>query len=97
LDVDPNLTLQEFIESLAARPEAQLKKPSIRSEEHTLYMHSPESLRLKTAPNLGKKIGELVVNGEEIGVSDPSLGMVNFKFKLNFSKNFANEKVHGSE
>jgi ubiquitin-activating enzyme E1 C len=97
LEVDPNLTLQEFIESLAARPEAQLKKPSIRSEEHTLYMQSPESLRLKTAPNLEKKLGELVVNGEEIGVSDPSLGKVNFKFRLIFSKKFAHEKVNSSE
>ncbi len=31
LEVDPNWTLQEFIESMAVRPEAQLKKPSIRS------------------------------------------------------------------
>jgi len=88
LFVDPNLTLQEFIESLAARPEAQLKKPSIRSESSTLYMQSPESLRLKTEPNLVKKLGVLVSDGEEIGVSDPSLGAVNFKFKLKFSRNF---------
>lgn len=88
LDVDPNFTLQEFIESLAARPEAQLKKPSIRSGSHTLYMQSPESLRLKTAPNLEKKVGSLVADGEEVGVSDPSLGAVNFKFKLRFTKKF---------
>lgn len=88
LFVDPNLTLQEFIESLAARPEAQLKKPSIRSESSTLYMQSPESLRLKTEPNLVKKLGVLVSDGEEIGVSDPSLGAVNFKFKLKFSRTF---------
>jgi ubiquitin-activating enzyme E1 C len=86
LDVDPNLTLQDFIDSLAARPEAQLKKPSIRSEGKTLYMQSPESLREKTAPNLVKKIHELVANGEEIAVSDPSLGAVSFKFKVKFSK-----------
>lgn len=88
LDVDPNVTLGEFIESLAVRPEAQLKKPSIRSEAKTLYMQSPESLKLKTAPNLEKKLGELILNGEEIGVSDPSLGSVDFKYKLKYSKAF---------
>lgn len=93
LDVDPNFTLQEFIESLAARPEAQLKKPSIRTENKTLYMQSPESLMLQTRPNLEKKLGELVENGEEIGVSDPSLGTVNFKYKLVFSKPFVAAKV----
>jgi len=36
------------------------------------------------------------VNGEEIGVSDPSLGIINFKFRLIFSKKFAHEKVNSS-
>lgn len=97
LEVDPNLTLEEFIESLAARPEAQLKKPSIRSEEKTLYMQSPESLEIKTRPNLVKKIGELIENGEEIGVSDPSLGSVNFKFRLKFSKPFKSVSANAGE
>lgn len=88
LDVDPNLTLQEFIDSLAARPEAQLKKPSVRAQGKTLYMQSPESLRLQTAPNLEKKIGDLVGNGDEIGVTDPSLGRVDFKYKLRFTSDF---------
>ncbi|PSS23126.1 hypothetical protein M430DRAFT_33702 [Amorphotheca resinae ATCC 22711] len=88
MEIDPNFTLEEFIESLAARPEAQLKKPSIRSEQKTIYMQSPESLELKTRPNLVKKMGELVEDGEEIGVSDPSLGSVNFKYRLRFSKPF---------
>ncbi|KAE8442303.1 hypothetical protein EG329_003503 [Mollisiaceae sp. DMI_Dod_QoI] len=91
LDVDPNLTLQEFIDSLAARPEAQLKKPSVRAEGRTLYMQSPESLRLQTAPNLEKKLGDLVGNGDEIGVTDPSLGRVDFKYKLNFTSDFASK------
>lgn len=96
LQVDPNLTLEEFIESLAARPEAQLKRPSIRSEEKTIYMQSPESLELKTRPNLAKKMGELIENGEEIGVSDPSLGSVNFKFRLRFSKPFKIVSANGT-
>lgn len=88
LDVDPNLTLQEFIDSLAARPEAQLKKPSVRADGQTLYMQNPESLRLQTAPNLEKKLGDLVGNGDEIGVTDPSLGRVDFKYKVKFTNDF---------
>jgi ubiquitin-activating enzyme E1 C len=87
LEVDPNLTLEEFIASLAERAEAQLKKPSIRAEK-TLYMQSPPSLEEQTRPNLIKKIGELVGNGDEIGVTDPSLGAVNFKYRLKFSKEY---------
>jgi ubiquitin-activating enzyme E1 C len=98
LDIDPNWTLQELIESMAVRPEAQLKKPSIRSEAKTLFMQSPESLMLKTRPNLEKNIGELLENGEEIAVSDPSLGTVTFKFRLRFSKPYAPipKEVNGS-
>lgn len=88
LEVDPNFTLQEFIDSLAERAEAQLKKPSIRALGRTLYMQSPASLEEASRPNLKKKIGDLVGNGDEIGVTDPSLGAVNFKYKLKFSKEF---------
>ncbi|PBP26913.1 putative NEDD8-activating enzyme E1 catalytic subunit [Diplocarpon rosae] len=86
LEVDPNFTLQEFIDSLAARPEAQLKKPSIRSGDKVLYMQSPESLRLQLAPNLTKKIYLLIANSQEIGVTDPSLGTVSFKFRIKYSR-----------
>lgn len=92
LSVDPNLTLEDFIASLAERAESQLKKPSIRADR-TLYMQSPPSLEEQTRPNLVKKIGELVGDGDEIGVTDPSLGAVNFKYRLKFSKEFKTEKA----
>ena len=82
--VDPNDTLGQFIESLAARPEAQLKKPSITSDKRTLYMQSPESLREKTVGNLARPLGDLVAEGEELGISDPSLQGISFRFKLRF-------------
>ncbi|KAK0118833.1 hypothetical protein ONS96_011916 [Cadophora gregata f. sp. sojae] len=92
LEVDPNSTLQGFIDSLAARPEAQLKKPSIRTESKTLYFQNPESLRLQTMPNLEKKMYDLIVDGEEIGVTDPSLGAVSFKFKVRFSREILGQR-----
>ncbi|KAF5875438.1 putative nedd8-activating enzyme e1 catalytic subunit protein [Botrytis fragariae] len=89
LSIDPNLTLQEFIDSLAHRPEAQLKKPSIRSADNkSLYMQSPESLRVKTEHNLSRKIGEMTGDGDEVAVTDPSLGSVMFKYRLKFSREF---------
>ncbi|KAG9236020.1 hypothetical protein BJ875DRAFT_250029 [Amylocarpus encephaloides] len=88
LAVDPNITLEEFIASLAERAEAQLKKPSITAEK-TLYMQAPPQLEKLSRPNLVKKMGELVGNGDEIGVTDPSLGAVDFKYKMKFSRDFA--------
>lgn len=84
LEVDGNWTLGEFIETLAVRPEAQLKKPSIRAEGKSLYMQSPQSLEIATRPNLDKKMRVLVSNGDEIGVTDPSLATVSFRFRLKF-------------
>ncbi|RKF62376.1 NEDD8-activating enzyme E1 catalytic subunit [Erysiphe neolycopersici] len=84
LKIDPDITLEEFIESLAGRPEAQLKKPSIRTENKTLYMQFPESLREQTKPNLSKKLRELVTCGQEIGISDPSLAGINLRYKIMF-------------
>lgn len=61
----------------------QLKKPMIRTEEKTLYYSFPASLEEQTRPNLKRKLDDLLVDGEEIGVSDPSLA-IDFKFKLKF-------------
>lgn len=88
LDVDPSTTLQDFLDSLSARPEAQLKKPSIRTAEKSLYMQSPESLRLATEGNLVRMIGVLVDNGEEVAVTDPAMDRVNFKYRLRYTKPF---------
>lgn len=85
LDVDPKQTLGDLVESFATRPEAQLKKPSIRTEGKTLYMQSPQSLEEKTRPNLEKSLLDLgLTDGEEIGVTDPAFATVSFKFKLRF-------------
>ncbi|KAL9638354.1 MAG: hypothetical protein Q9164_001604 [Protoblastenia rupestris] len=83
ITVYPSMTLQEFLDTLGERPEAQLKKPSIRTGTGTLYMRFPQSLEEQTRPNLAKKLGELVTDGEEVGVSDPAF-QISFKFRLVF-------------
>ncbi|MCJ1465898.1 hypothetical protein MMC07_004517 [Pseudocyphellaria aurata] len=83
LTVDPNATLEDFIASLGERAEAQLKKPTLRTERASLYYQSPPDLQKQTKPNLPKKLSELLSDGEEIAVSDPAFS-IDFRFKLVF-------------
>ncbi|KAJ6095638.1 hypothetical protein N7486_006384 [Penicillium sp. IBT 16267x] len=83
MDVDANMTLGDFIESLGEKAEAQLKKPSLRTEERTLYQRFPPQLEEHTRPNLRLKLGELVENGQEIAVSDPAY-TIDFRYRLHF-------------
>jgi ubiquitin-activating enzyme E1 C len=81
MTIDQEMTLEEFIASLAERAEAQLKKPTIRTAEKSLYYQAPKALEEQTRPNLVKKMKELVSDGEEVAVSDPAFS-IDFKFKL---------------
>ncbi|PWY71741.1 NEDD8-activating enzyme E1 catalytic subunit [Aspergillus heteromorphus CBS 117.55] len=83
LTVDPNMTLEVFIETLGERPEAQLKKPSMRTEEKTLYQRFPPQLEEQTRHNLKLKLKELIEDGQEIAVSDPAY-TIDFRFRLSF-------------
>ncbi|KAJ5267509.1 hypothetical protein N7478_010317 [Penicillium angulare] len=83
MDVDPNMTLGDFIDSLGEKAEAQLKKPSMRTEEKTLYQRFPPQLEEHTRPNLVLKLSELLENGQEIAVSDPAY-TIDFRFRLHF-------------
>jgi ubiquitin-activating enzyme E1 C len=84
LSVDARSTLQDLLDSLAVRPEAQLKKPSIRAESKTLYMQSPPSLEQQTRPNLSKTIAELgLIDGQQVVVTDPAFPL-EFNFYLQF-------------
>lgn len=85
VSVNPDMTLEDFLASLTERAEAQLKKPSIRSEAKTLYVQSPPSLEVQTRPNLSKKLKDLISDGEEVGVSDPAF-TIQFKFRLDFKR-----------
>lgn len=84
LEIDPSATLGSLVESFAVRPEAQLKKPSIRAEGKTLYMQIPASLEEQTRPNLDKTIAELgLEHGQQIVVTDPAFPL-EFNFFLRF-------------
>ncbi|PWY76535.1 NEDD8-activating enzyme E1 catalytic subunit [Aspergillus eucalypticola CBS 122712] len=83
LNVNPNMTLEEFIETLGERPEAQLKKPSMRTEEKTLYQRFPPQLEEQTRANLKLKLKDLIEDGQEIAVSDPAY-IIDFRFRLAF-------------
>ncbi|KAJ5716873.1 hypothetical protein N7488_002519 [Penicillium malachiteum] len=83
MNVDPNMTLGDFIDSLGEKAEAQLKKPSMRTEEKTLYQRFPPQLEEHTRPNLQLKLRELVEDGQEIAVSDPAY-TIDFRFRLHF-------------
>ncbi|KAE8352542.1 hypothetical protein BDV28DRAFT_157816 [Aspergillus coremiiformis] len=83
MTVDPEMTLQDYIDTLGDRPEAQLKKPSMRTEEKTLYQRFPPQLEAQTRPNLKRKLRDLVENGQEIAVSDPAY-TIDFRYRLLF-------------
>ncbi|KAL5341139.1 hypothetical protein BJX70DRAFT_359701 [Aspergillus crustosus] len=83
ITVNPDLSLEEFLEILGERPEAQLKKPSLRTEEKTLYQRFPPQLEEQTRPHLKLKLRDLVANGQEVAVSDPAY-TIDFRFQLIF-------------
>lgn len=84
MTVDPEMTLEAFIETLGERPEAQLKKPSMRTEERTLYQRFPPQLEEQTRANLKRKLRELLEDGQEVAVSDPAYTIA-FRYRLEFS------------
>jgi len=61
----------------------QLKNPNLRSESKSLFYSQPASLFEQTRPNLKRKLEDLLVDGEEVAVSDPAY-QIDFKFKLSF-------------
>ncbi|ETS87274.1 hypothetical protein PFICI_01102 [Pestalotiopsis fici W106-1] len=87
LKVDPKWKLQELLDSLATNAAAQLKKPSIRAEEKSLYMQFPPQLEELTRPNLEKSLAEDLglVHGSEIAITDTAFPNLVFRFILQFS------------
>lgn len=84
LEADPNMLLRDLVESFAVRPEAQLKKPSLRVQGKTLYMQFPPGLEEQTRPNLDQTLRELgIEDGQELVVTDPAFALeFNYFFKF---------------
>jgi len=73
VETDLDTTLRDFLDKFKERPEAQLKKPSIRAESKTLYMAAPESLERTTRPNLERTLRDLGLDyGWEVSITDPA-------------------------
>ncbi|KAF2772028.1 hypothetical protein EJ03DRAFT_334260 [Teratosphaeria nubilosa] len=84
LSLNPEQTLGELVQSFAERPESQLKKPNLRTESKTLYYTVPAGLEEQTRPNLKRKLGELLAEGEEFAVSDPAFPEITFRYLARF-------------
>lgn len=85
MEINADMTLEEYIIMLGERAEAQLKKPSLRTNHTTLYQQFPPQLEQQTRPNLALRMGDLVSDGEEVAVSDPAFEIA-FRYKLVFEK-----------
>ncbi|KAG9295715.1 hypothetical protein G9A89_001732 [Geosiphon pyriformis] len=66
VEVKKDWTLEEFIDWLKEKPDAQLKKPSLATASKKLYLQAPPFLEKATRPNLEKKLKDMVEENEEI-------------------------------
>jgi len=86
-EVDPEQTLEEFIEAIGKDARLQLSKPSIRCPDNgtSVYMQAPPHLELKLRPNLKKPIGQLVSDGMTLDITAPTLPGVAIQMQLKFT------------
>ncbi|RIB07831.1 hypothetical protein C2G38_2022366 [Gigaspora rosea] len=74
LDVDKEITVEDFIELLKEKPTIQLKKPSLTTDTNEkIYWQSPPFFEQRTRPNLEKRLSELVKDSGTIIVTDSTL------------------------
>jgi len=75
ITVPKSFSLNQLIQMLidGGATNLRLKKPSIVTNRGTtLYMQKPPSLEQMTRPNLDKPLQELICDGEELTITDPS-------------------------
>lgn len=82
-EVNPKITLNEFIEKLIESPNVRVRKPSLRTGSKNLYSQGPPQLEKATRPNLNKLLEELIDNNEEVSITDPNLPF-NLNLKLKY-------------
>ncbi|KAJ1566982.1 hypothetical protein HK405_007664 [Cladochytrium tenue] len=66
-------TLQDLVDVLLDRQELQIKRPSLRTAQRTLYMRAPRALEEASRPNLDKTLESLLEDGQEVAVTDEAL------------------------
>jgi ubiquitin-activating enzyme E1 C len=84
LETLSTVTLDEFMERLKTDANLQLQKPSIVSENKTLYMQKPEQLRKQLEVNLSKPLNELISDGEMLSVTDPAIPDISLSLQIFF-------------
>jgi len=84
-EVSPEIRLDEFMELLAKDPKYQLKRPSIRAPGKSLYMQAPRQLEEATRPNLDKILKDLIIEGDILDITDPSLPNIALNVKVKWS------------
>ncbi|WVR08735.1 hypothetical protein IAU60_005793 [Kwoniella sp. DSM 27419] len=72
-EVDKDWTLERFIESLIARQDLQISRPSLSHSRGALFWPSPPDVYEATRANLEKKLVDLLDNGTGVVVTDPAL------------------------
>jgi len=74
MTVPSTMTLNELIQQLCDEEgDLRLKSPSMTSASKILYMQKPPALESSSRPNLDKPLQSLIMDGEEIAVTDPVL------------------------
>jgi len=82
--VNPNITLNELLQSLRDG-DLRMKAPSVTAGSgKTLYMQKPPALESKTRPNLDKALKILMKDGEELTVTDPVFNDLSVGLSISF-------------
>mmetsp|Transcript_15188 Transcript_15188/g.17355 ORF Transcript_15188/g.17355 Transcript_15188/m.17355 type:complete len:463 (-) Transcript_15188:167-1555(-) len=83
MTVSAKMSLNELIQQLR-EGDLRLKAPSITSATGTLYMQKPPFLEKQTRPNLDKALNELIEDGEELTVTDPTFSHTSIGVTMTF-------------
>ncbi|OEU14999.1 hypothetical protein FRACYDRAFT_275518 [Fragilariopsis cylindrus CCMP1102] len=87
VNVLPTMTLNELIQQLCdGEGDLRLKSPSLTSASKLLYMQKPPALESATRSNLDKPLKSLVMDGEEIAVTDPVLQHAHLSLAVRFKQ-----------
>jgi len=70
MTISPDMTLEQYRESLAEDPRFLFKNSSLRMAGKTIYIPAVKMIEEQTRPNLAKKMSEMVPEGAELIISD---------------------------